>query len=89
MASELEAAEMEETRRRLLHAPPHGVHCMKQGQETQRTNEFEPCSPSPVRSLATTAWVSAKSRTRLERGARKDRTGGEPAGLHRTQDAES
>lgn len=46
VASELEAAEMEETRRRrLLHAPPHGVHCMKQGQETQRTNEFEPCSP--------------------------------------------
>lgn len=89
MASELEAAEMEETRRRLLHAPPHGVHCMKQGQETQRTNEFEPCFP-PVRSFSgNNGWVSAKSRTRLERGARKDRTGGEPAGLHRTQDAES
>ncbi|KAL6833248.1 hypothetical protein J3E69DRAFT_133328 [Trichoderma sp. SZMC 28015] len=59
MASELEAAEMEETRRRLLHAPPHGVHCMKQGQETQRTNEFEPCFP-PVRSLATTAGFLRK-----------------------------
>ncbi|KAL6823789.1 hypothetical protein V8C40DRAFT_24151 [Trichoderma camerunense] len=77
VASELEAAEMEETRRRLLHAPPHGVHCMKQGQETQRTNEFEPCSPSPVRSLATTAWVFCeKSYEAGEGGAeRSDRRG--------------